>query len=74
MTEKQRERMELQKRERLPALVRALYEKRTVLFIDEAVFTQRSLQEMVWRHKHTQSVFLKNRLSFPAVAVIAAMD
>lgn len=55
--------------ERLSEAIRA---KRELVFIDEAVFSKRSLINQTWRKPYMLDAFVKAKYSFEAVGVIAA--
>lgn len=63
-----------EKLQRLGPLIEAVNKRQTVVFIDECVYTQRSLIKTVWKKPCMLDVFPKNRLGFDAIAVLGAID
>ena len=45
-----------------------------MLFVDECVFTQRSLLEKIWSKKTDEAILEKKAMSFNAIAVVGAID
>lgn len=56
---------------RLAAAIRA---KRELVFIDEAVFSKRSLINQTWRKPYSSDSFFKAKYSFTAVGAVAAIN
>lgn len=73
LTEKQRARIAQELRDRLPALLKALRKREVVVFVDECVFTDRSLLEKTWRKRDQHELIAKPKLSFNAIAVLGGI-
>ena len=52
----------------------ALERKDILLFLDECVFTNRSIVEKVWSKSHFSATIQKKRLGFKAIGVVGAID
>ena len=74
MTEKEKERINAQKLERLPKLLKLTRNKNNVLFLNEAVFTTRSIIKRVWASQAESAKVFKSNYRFEAVGVAAAID
>lgn len=55
-------------------MINSFHRGRELLFLDECVFTSRSLLTRVWRRRNADSIFPKTSLTFGAVAVIAVIN
>jgi len=74
ITEKQQRKINeesLVRNERLAAAIRA---KRELVFIDEAVFSKRSLIKQTWRKPFQSESFFKSKYSFASVGAVAAIN
>lgn len=58
----------------MPALITALKSGQTILFVDECVFTSRSIQSKMWRNRSLETFIQKENLTFKAIPVLAAID
>ena len=45
-----------------------------VVFVDECMFTSRSILDRTWRTSEMTHIFSKGKISFKAVGVLAAID
>lgn len=71
---KQQEKIKREQSERLPKLLKITLSGQIVVFVDECMFTSRSIFNRSWRHAFTESLFSKARLSFKAIGVVAAIN
>ena len=55
-------------------LIAAIRARRELVFLDEAVFSKRSLINQTWRKPYSQPDLLKAKFSFNAVGVVAAIN
>ena len=58
-----------------PKIIKAIAEKKLVLFMDEAVFSSKQVRPTVWYSAQKEPVLLqKKTIGFKAIAVAAAID
>ena len=55
-------------------MLNALKRTEVVLFLDECVFTQRSLIDKIWSKKNEIISIEQKKTSFKAIAVVGAID
>ena len=66
--------MEKQKLQRIEELVRVTSRGDIVVFVDECMFTSRSILDRTWRTSSMGDLFTKQKISFKAIGVLAAID
>ena len=64
----------MQKLERIEELVKLTARGEIILFVDECMFTNRSILDQTWRPSSMGDVFTKRKISFKAVGVLGAID
>ena len=74
LTAAQQYRYQKQRRQILPRVIKLISKKAQFLFCDETVFSTNQTKLRVWHLKGQQATVHKKRLSFKAVAVVAAID
>ena len=55
-------------------LIDATKKKQIVLFLDEAMFTARSILDRTWRKPDQDEIFKSSKLKFNAIGVLGAID
>ena len=74
----QKNQLDTQKKVRLqvwPRLIRMIENQENLLFVDEAVYSSTQIAQKVWAPRGLESPMVaRNKISFKAVAVVAAMD
>ena len=58
----------------MPKVLNLIAKRKRLLFLDEAVFTSRSVMSKVWAKNSDGAVISKDKYGFACVAVVAAID